>query len=98
MNKGTLVVCAGLAAALLSPSGALAQRGEDWYRDVRPYLDSRSDEAARRGRLWERFTRLRADVRTADRQREISSREADKLYDRLDKVARFLRDDRHLSN
>jgi hypothetical protein len=64
---------------------------------VRPYLDRNTDEGARRARLWERFTRLRADVRTADRRGEISPRDADHYYDRLDKVARFLRDDRHLS-
>jgi len=36
-------------------------------------------------------------VRSADRRREISQRDADHYYERLDKVGRFLRDDRHLS-
>ena len=87
----------GLMLATLRPMGAFAQRGDDWYRDIRPYLDTRSDEGARRARLWERFVRLRSDVRTADRRGDISLKDADNYYNRLDKVARFLRDDRHLS-
>jgi hypothetical protein len=89
--------CLGLVLALLAPAGALARSGDDWYRDVRPWLDRRTEEGARRARLYEEYTRVRSDVRSADRRRLISSREADHYYDRLDKVARFLRDDRHLS-
>jgi hypothetical protein len=98
MRKAILGLCAVVALALLPSAAALAQRDEDWYRDVRPFLDKRTDEGARRARLWERFVQLRSDVRTADRRRDISLKDADDLYNRLDKVGRFLRDDRHLSN
>jgi hypothetical protein len=98
MRKATLGLCAGLALALLAPAGAMADRNDDWYRDVRPFLDKNTDEGARRARLWERFIRLRSDVRTADRRGDISLKDADNFYNRLDKVGRFLRDDRRLSN
>jgi hypothetical protein len=98
MNKPILGLCAGLALALLTPASVLADRSDDWYRDVRPFLDKNTDEGARRARLWERFIRLRSDVRTADRRGDISLKDADNFYNRLDKVGRFVRDDRHLSN
>src|SRR5438093_71315 len=97
MRRAILGLCIGLTLALLAPAGVFAERGDDWYRDVRPYLDRSTDEGARRARLWERFVRLRSDVRTADRRGDISLKDADNYYNRLDKVARFLRDDRHLS-
>jgi polyribonucleotide nucleotidyltransferase len=98
MRKGLLVVGVGLIASLLAPTGAQAQRRGDWYRDVRPYLGGRGEEAARKARLVEDTINLRSDVRSADRRGDISPRQADRFYDRLDKVAKFLRDDRHLSN
>ena len=90
--------CLGLAMALLAPAGALARSSDDWFRDVRPWLDRRTEEGARRARLYEEFTRVRSDVRSADRRHDISGRDADHFYNRLDKVGHFLRDDRHLSN
>ena len=39
MRKAILGLCAGLALALLAPAGVLAQRDDDWYRDVRPFLE-----------------------------------------------------------
>jgi hypothetical protein len=98
MRKAILGLCAVVALGLLPSAAVLAQRDEDWYRDVRPFLDKRTDEGARRARLWERFVQLRSDVRTADRRRDLSLKDADDLYNRLDKVGHFLRDDRHLSN
>ncbi len=98
MRKAILGLCAALALTLLPSAAVFAQRDEDWYRDVRPFLDKRTDEGARRARLWERFVQLRSDVRTADRRRDISLKDADNFYNRLDKVGHFLRDDRHLSN
>src|SRR6266568_3920914 len=98
MRRAILGLCIGLTLALLAPAGVFAERGDDWYRDVRPYLDRSTDEGARRARLWERFVRLRSDVRTADRRGDISLKDADNFYNRLDKVGRFVRDDRHLSN
>jgi hypothetical protein len=98
MRKGILLVGLGLIAPLLAPSGAQAQRRDDWYRDVRPYLSGRGEEAARKARLVEETINLRSDVRSADRRGDISSRAADRLYDKLDHVAKFLRDDRHLSS
>src|SRR5207249_4044022 len=97
MRRGMLVVGIGLIAALLAPSASQAQRRDDWYRDVRPYLGRGSEEVARRARLTEETVRLRSAVRDADRRGDISGREADRLYDKLDHVARFLRDDKHLT-
>jgi hypothetical protein len=98
MRKAILGLCVGLALTVIAPAGVFAQRDDDWYRDVRPFLDKNTDEGARRARLWERFIRLRSSVRTADRRGDISLKDADNFYNRLDKVGRFLRDDRHLSN
>src|SRR6266849_5398590 len=98
MRRASLGVCAGLVLAILAPTAVLAQRNDDWYRDVRPFLDKRTDEGARRARLWERFVQLRSEVRTADHHGDISLKDADSFYNRLDKVGRFVRDDRHLSN
>jgi hypothetical protein len=96
MKSIALVV--GVAAALLISSGAQAQRrGEDWYRDVRPYLGGSGEEAARRVRLWEEFARLRSEVQRSDRRGDISLKDADRFYDRLDHVADFLRHDKNLS-
>jgi hypothetical protein len=97
MKLSLLAVGAGLTWALLAPPGALAQRGGDWYRDVRPYLGGAGEEAARRVRLWEEFARLRANVARADRRGEIRLKDADRFYDRLDRVAHFLRHDKKLT-
>jgi hypothetical protein len=98
MRKGFLLVCAGLALGLLAPSGALAQRGDDWWRDVEPWLDRGARGDAREARLWAEFVRLRSEVRRAERSRALSLRESDRLTGRLDRVGRFLRDDRRLSD
>jgi hypothetical protein len=98
MRKTLLAVGLGLTTALLVPAGALGQRSSDWYRDVRPYLDGRGQEVAQRVRLWEEFARLRESVRRADRSGDISLRDADRFYDRLDRVAHFLRNDKNLSD
>jgi hypothetical protein len=91
---------AGLALALMvmAPTGALAQRGDDWYREIEPWLGRGAHGDVRKGRLMEQYFDIRSEVRTADRRGAISPRTADNLYGRLDKVARFLRDDRSLSN
>jgi hypothetical protein len=96
MRGGVLLTGLALAAVLAAPV-AQAQRGSDWYRDVRPYLGAAGEEAARRVRLWEEFARLRAGVQRADRRGEINLRDADRFYDRLDRVAHFLRNDRKLT-
>jgi hypothetical protein len=99
MRKAILALCAVLSLGLLPSAAVLAQqRDEDWYRDVRPFLDKRTDVGARRARLWERFIRLRSDVRTADRRGDLSLKDADDLYNRLDKVGHHVRDDRNFSN
>jgi hypothetical protein len=98
MKRTVLMVGVGLAAALLVVPGAQAQRrGDDWYRDVRPYLGGSGAEAARRVRLWEEFVRLRGEVKRVDRRGDISLKDADHLYNRLDHVADFLRNDKHLT-
>ena len=98
MRKSVLLACAGLALALLSPNGALAQRGDDWWRDVEPWLDGRAGRDVRKVRLATEFMRLRSTVRSANRRGDLSLRETDRFYSRLDRVGRFLRDDRDLSD
>src|SRR5438046_8976431 len=100
MSMRRVAAWLGLGLTLLAPSGALARgdRDIDWYRDVGPWLGRSGEEGARRAELLDRYTRLRGEVRRADRQGAISPREADRLNDRLARVARFLRNDRHLSN
>lgn len=93
-----LVAGVGLAATLLAPATALAQRRSDWYYDVRPYVGRQSESTVRKARLWEETVRLRSAVRSADRRGNITARETDRFYDRIDRVARFLRDDRNLTN
>jgi len=92
-----LAVGVGLVTTLLAPPAAFAQRRGDWYYDVRPYLGRRSGENAREARLWEEVIYLRNEVRRLDRRGDITVRQADRFYDRIDRVARFLRDDRRLS-
>jgi hypothetical protein len=100
MNMRRVAAWMGLALTLLAPSAALAQRDRDydWYRDVGPWLGRGGEEGARRAELMDRYARLRSEVRRADRQGAISPRESDRLNDRLARVARFLRNDRHLSS
>jgi hypothetical protein len=99
MSMRRVAAWMGLALTLLAPSGALAQRDRDydWYRDVAPWLGRSGEEGARKAQLLERYARLRGEVRRADRDGAISPREADRLNDRLARVARFLRNDRHLT-
>jgi hypothetical protein len=88
----------GLALMVLAPAGArAADRGDDWYRDVRPWVGPYGEGEARRASLIDQDVRLRSEVRRAERRGDLSGREADRLYDRLDHVAKFLRDDRHLT-
>jgi hypothetical protein len=98
MSIAKVVALLGLGLALLAPTAALAQRGDDWYRDIGPWLGRAGEEGTRKARLIEEYSRLRGEVRREDRRGAISPREADRLYGRLDKVARFLRNDRHLTN
>jgi hypothetical protein len=65
---------------------------------VRPYLGGAGEEVARRVRLWEEFARLRSTVQRADRRGEITLRESDRFYNRLDRVAHFLRHDKKLTD
>ena len=97
MRKAVLTVGIGLLAALVSPSVGHAQRGDDWYRDVRPYIGIGGEDIARRASLADRMVHLRAGVHDAERRGDLSAHDADHLYDKLDRVARFLRDDKHLS-
>jgi hypothetical protein len=105
MRIALLATSAVVALAILAPGAAEAQsnraearRRGDWYRDVRPYLPRNSEGTVKEARLWDEFVHLRGIVRQADRRRDLSPRQADRFYDRLDRVARFLRDDRRLSN
>jgi hypothetical protein len=99
MDRGRRLFILGAALALLAPGAALAQRDSDWdwYRDIGPWIGRGGEEGMRRARLGEQYARVRSDVRRAERRREISPREADQYQSRLDRVARFLRDDRNLT-
>jgi hypothetical protein len=97
MRSTVLGVSIGLLAALLSPSASHAQRGDDWYRDVRPYIGLGGEEIARRASLADQMVHVRAGVRDAEKHGDISARDADHMYDKLDRVARHLRDAKHIS-
>jgi hypothetical protein len=88
-----------LALMMLAPTGAVAQRDRDydWYRDIGIWLGRGGEAATRRVRLIEQYSQLRTGVRRAERGGQLSARDADRLYGRLDRVARFLRDDQHLN-
>jgi hypothetical protein len=100
MNRSKLWLVLSTALALLVPSGAMAQRDRDWdwYRDIGPWLGRGGEEGVRRARLSEQYVRLRAEVRRAERRGQLRPRDADRYYDRLDRVARFMRDDRNLTS
>jgi hypothetical protein len=99
MRRGVLIAAAaGLLATMLAPTSAMAQRRGDWYRDVRPYLNGRGASTAGEARLWEEVVDLRSAVRRLDRRGDLTPRQADRFYDRLDRVARFLQNDRTLSD
>lgn len=95
-----LVMSAAVAATLLTPAAAIAQsqRRGDWYYDVRPYIGRSGGESVREARAWEEVISLRSAVRRLDRRGDITPRQADRFYDRIDRVARFLRDDRRLTS
>jgi hypothetical protein len=84
----------GIAA--VAPS-AYAQRF-DRYSGGRYYRGRDRDEIHRRERLRERLIRVGDRVRLADRENDISNRERDRLYDRLDRVRDFLRGDSYVTN
>jgi hypothetical protein len=101
MRRGVLLaVGVGLIASLFAPTAALAQRSRrgDWYYDVRPYLGQRSAPTVREARLWDEVIFLRNAVRRVDRRGDITPRQADRFYDRIDRVAHFLRNDRKLTS
>jgi hypothetical protein len=99
MRRAVLVMAGiGLVSTLLAPTAALAQRRGDWYTDARPYLGARSAQDARKARLWEETIALRNAVRRLDRRGDITPRQADGFYNRLDRVAHFLRNDRNLTS
>jgi hypothetical protein len=95
MRQSWLIWTTGLACAALmltgSPVDARDQRGA--LGDLFSYIRT----ASPKGELTARTLSLGERVRRAERDREISRSEGDRLQDRLDRVRSFLRDDRRLT-
>jgi hypothetical protein len=97
----SLALAAGVVAAAAPASQADHDRGyrrDDYYRSSRYHRSYRNDEQRRRDLLRERLFDLSDRVRLADRQGRISSRDADRLFRRLDYVRDFLVSDHELSD
>lgn len=92
----------GLAGLAAGATGASAQIfGRPGYRDYRTYRYFRgygSDDIRRREALRNRMFDLADRIREAQRDGILGPRGADRLYDKLDDVADFLREDRHLTS
>jgi hypothetical protein len=56
------------------------------------------DEVRRRDVLRSRLSHLHDRIRLAEREDQVSHRDAQRFYDRVDQVRRFLREDRNLSS
>ncbi len=93
----------GIALALAATAGlaaAPAARADhnDRYYGYRYYRGRDRHEIERRAILRERLIALGDAVRFGERDGCLTRREADRLYDRLDRVRDFLRDDRYLTD
>lgn len=81
--------------AMVQP--AEAQFRDRDYRSLRYYRGRNSEEIRRREYLRDRMFDLADRIRLAQREGDLGPREADRLYDDLDDVRDFLREDRNLS-
>lgn len=90
-----------LGAAVVGGTAMIQPAEAQWrdrdYRTFRYHRGRNTEEIRRREYLRDRMFDLADRIRLAVRERDLTSREADRLYDRLDDVRDFLRDDRNLS-
>jgi hypothetical protein len=96
----TMSGMSGMALGVLGLGAAAPEARSDVFDRYRRHRYGRGrdrDEIRRRTILREELFEIGDRVRLAERQRSISSREASRLYERLDDVRDFLREDRHLS-
>jgi hypothetical protein len=94
-NFGLALVLAVAGFGVIAP--AAQARDYDRYRDARFYRGRDRDEIRRRELLRDRLFETADRVRLAEREGDISRREADRLYRELDDVRDFLRNDRYLT-
>lgn len=99
MTRRNLVVALGLGVLGLGAT-ALPARADhyDRYYGQRYYRGRNPEEVRRRAILRDRLIDLGDRVRLAERHGDISRRQADRLYDRLDRVRDFLRHDSYLTD
>lgn len=97
-TQGILVLTLAVAAAMgiVAPASARVDR-YDGYR-YEYYRGSDAPERHRRQILRDRMYDVADRVRLANRERDLSRRDADRVYDRLDTVRDFIRGDRYLSD
>lgn len=98
-SLGVALMAAVVALCTLAP---VAQAGSpydryDTYRSTRYYRGRDGSEVRRREVLRGRMMDLADSIRLATRQGDLSRRDSDRLYDRLDNVRDFLRGDRNLT-
>lgn len=99
MTRRNLVAAIGLAVLGIGAAAPAAHADHyDRYYGQRYYRGRDRDEIRRRVILRDRLIDLGDRVRLAERQGDISRREADRLYRKLDYVRDFLRGDRHLTD
>jgi hypothetical protein len=99
MTRRNLVAALGLAVLGIGATAPAAHADHyDRYYGQRYYRGRDRDEIRRREILRDRLIDLGDRVRLAERQGDISRREADRLYRKLDYVRDFLRGDRNLSD
>ena len=97
MKLRNWILALGLAVfgwAVVAPP---AQADPRDYRDYRYYRGRDRDEIRRREFLRDRLINLGDKVRIALRERAIGYRKADDLFEELDEVRDFLRNDSHLT-
>jgi hypothetical protein len=97
MKLRNWVLAAGLALFSWAVVAPPAQADPRDYRDYRYYAGRDRDESRRRDFLRDRMVNLGDKIRIALRERAIGYRKADDLYEKLDDVRDFLRNDRYLT-
>ena len=93
------LVALGLAVLGIGATAPAAHADHyDRYYGQRYYRGRDRDEIRRREILRDRLIDLGDRIRLAERQGDLSRRQANRLYDELDDVRDFLRGDRHLTD
>lgn len=101
MTRRNLVGALGLAVlgiGVAAPAAEAQGLHYDRYYGQRYYRGRDRDEIRRREILRDRLIDLGDRIRLAERTGDLDRRQANRLYDRLDRVRDFLRGDRHLSD